>query len=419
MTDNREAAEAALANSTVLDAGVPNEKPLSDAAFEAPPAEPAKPEEPKAPTTREAITKALDAAEQDKETKAKADAAAEDAKAKAAEAKDPPKAEKPRAEDGKFAKPDEPKGEPDKAEQGVAEKPATGQEGDGTRQSEGRKHVEPPARFLPEARTKWANVPNEVKTEVQRVTQEYEAELATAKESASKFDEIKQFDDLARQNGRGGVKESLTKLVQIEQALAKSPVIGLEMILREVGPRKADGSPLSLYDVAQHVAKLSPEQYQQNMRGAAQPQQAQQRQADPQVSALAKEIQALRSEIATSKISPVLERFAADRPDYHQLQPQIAEVLKSGVVEKLYGTGLSPEQKLDQAYRIAGGQGPSSRSAPEPIAPSPADATPDRPVDPAGLKSVRGAPSAGHDPAVRRPKNNREAAAAALAEVGI
>src|SRR5687767_656035 len=125
MTENREAAEAALANSTVLDAGAPTEKPLSDAAFQAPPSEPVKPEEPKAPTTRDTIAKALDEVEaKDRETAAKAEKSADEAKAKAAEAKAEDKPSKPRADDGKFAKSEEPKGEADKAEQGAAEKPA-------------------------------------------------------------------------------------------------------------------------------------------------------------------------------------------------------------------------------------------------------------------------------------------------------
>ncbi len=422
MTDTREAAEAALAASTVLDAGTPNEKPLSDAAFEAPPAEPAKPEEPKQPSSREVIAKTLDDLEaKDKATTEKAEKAANDAKAAAENAKDDDKAkaEKPRSEDGKFAKAEEPKGEPEKAEQGAAEKPAAGQEGDGNRQSEGRKHVEPPARFLPEARTKWPNVPNEVKAEVHRVAQEYEAEIEKAKVATERYEAIREFDEGLRNSGVE-LRDRLVQLNQLGLALQKNPVLGLEMALRQVGVTKPDGSPLSLYEVAQHVAKLSPEQYQQNMRGLGQqaPQQPQQRQPAPEVAAIAQELKALRTELAQTKLSPVLERFAAERPDYHQLQPQIAAVLKSGVVDQLYGTGLSPEQKLEQAYRMAGGQGPSSRSpAPEPApAHSPA-AEPDRPVDPAGQKSVRGAPSSGFDPQTRRPKSNREAAAAALSEV--
>lgn len=422
MTENREAAEAALSSSTVLDAGVPNEKPLSDAAFQAPPAEPVKPEEPKAPSTRETIAKVLDEVEaKDKETAAKAEKAVDDAKAKANEAKAEDKPSKARADDGKFAKTEKPEGEPEKAEQSAAEKPAAGQDGDGTRQSEGRKHVEPPARFLPEARVKWANVPNEVKTEVHRVAQEYEAEIEKGRAVAERYESIRQFDEVAKSNGRE-LKDSLTKVVQIEQALAKSPIVGLEMILREIGPRKQDGSPLSLHDIAQHVARLTPEQFNQNLQGALpqaqQPQQ--QRQASPEVAAIAQELKALKTELAQTKITPVLERFAADHADYHQLSPQIATVLKSGVIDQIYGTGLSPEQRLEQAYRMAGGQGPASRSAPEPLAAAPAPAADtDRPVDPAGQKSVRGAPASGFDPTVRRPKNNREAAAAALAEAGI
>jgi hypothetical protein len=57
------------------------------------------------------------------------------------------------------------------------------------------------------------------------------------------------------------------------------------------------------------------------------------------------------------------------------------------------------EQKLSEAYRMAGGQGPTSRPDTE-AAPAHSDATPLRPVNPdAGTKSVRGAPADGVDTA--------------------
>lgn len=386
-------------------------------------------EEPKAEdkkplSTRDAIAKAFD----ENEAKAKADKGekveekpAEDGKKPEADAKADPKqadkaAEKPH-DGGNTAKAAD-KAEGDKS---APDRAAAGQGGDEARQSEGRKHAEPPARFLPEARTKWANVPNEVKAEVHRVSQEYEGELTKARESADKYEAIRQYDELSHQNGRGGVKGSLEKMVQIEQALARSPAMGLELILREVGPRKQDGSPVSLYELAHAIAKQSPQQFQQNMNSAmGQRQQPQQQQRqNPEMAALTKELQDIKSQLATSRTQPVIEQFKANRPDYHSLEPQIAEILKSGVVQKIYGTGLSPEQKLEQAYRMAGGQGPSSQSAAPAPAPANPQATPARPdPDPDGQKSIRGAPSSGQsgEPA-RKFKSNRAALEAAFDSV--
>lgn len=313
----------------------------------------------------------------------------------------PEPAEKARGEDGKFAKA---KTEDDpakvEADKGAAEKPATERaEQDEKRSSEGRKYAEPPARFLPEARTKWANVPNEVKAEFHRVSQEYEQREQQTRQSVERYESIRQFDDMARSNGRE-LKDSLAKMVQIEQALARSPIMGLEMILREIGPRKADGSPLSLHDIATHVARLTPQQFAQNMGQMNQPRPAQQ-QADPKVVALEQKLAAMEGRLAEQSATPIIERFAAEHPDYHSLEQQIATVLKSGIIEQTKGSGLTPEQRLAEAYRIAGGAYPSSQSA-QAAQDNPAltQVPPkDRPVDPAGQKSITGAlNSRGDDP---------------------
>lgn len=332
--------------------------------------------------------------EEAKEAAAKSEKAATEAKAKVEEAEKAEKDGKPakqRTEDGKFAKArvegDVPEADA-KADKGAAEKPATGQDGQDRRQSEGQ-HREPPARFLPEARTKWANVPNEVKAEFHRVSQEMEGEIAKGKEASERYERLRQYDDTAKSNGRD-LRESLEKVVRIEQHMARDPIGALDTVLREIGPRKQDGTPVSLYEVAQVIVAQGP-QAQRTMPI----QQAQQE--SPQVSALAKELNELKSQLATQSVTPTIERFAAAHTDYHSLEPQIAEILNSGVVDKLYGTGLSPEQKLTEAYRMAGGTMSPSRSAPE-LVPQHSDTEPKaRPVDPDGHKSIRGAPN-GQDP---------------------
>lgn len=381
------------------------------------------PKDPAKPLSgRDAIAKAFDDA--DKQAKESVKPKAEDEpKADKAEPEKEARAEKSRDDSGKFSRQDKAQGADQDpatgAEKSAPEKAAAGQGGEDARQSEGRKHVEPPARFLPEARTKWANVPNEVKAEVHRVSQEYEAELTKAKESADKYEAIRQYDEMSHQNGRGGVKGSLEKMVQIEQALARSPAMGLEMILREVGPRKQDGSPVSLYELAHAIAKLTPQQFAQNMSGAMgqarqQPQQAQQ---SPQIAALEQKISALEGRLATTSVQPVIEQFKAERPDYIDLEPQIAKILQSKVIEQIYGTGLTPAQKLEQAYRMAGGRGPASQSAPPAAAAHSQTEPPARPdTDPDGQKSIKGAPSPGQTGETRRKfKSNREALEASFA----
>lgn len=324
-----------------------------------------------------------------------ADATAEkDAKAKPdlkAEEKTAEKPEKARSEDGKFTKATTDDDQAKQADKGAAEKPANGQEGNDRRQSEGRQHQEPPARFLPEARTKWANVPNEVKAEFHRVSREMETELEQSKAVRDRYEPIRQFDDIARANGRE-LKETLEKVVRIEQHMARDPIGAIETILREIGPRRQDGSPVSLYEVAQVIVEQGPQAIRQSA-----PQVHQAQQESPQVKALATELQELKTQMATASVKPMIDQFASNHPDYYALEQQIADVLQSGIIEKIHGTGLSPEQKLTQAYRIAGGT-PPSQSAPEP-APAHSEAKP-APSNNAGTRSIRGAPDDGHDPKV-------------------
>lgn len=233
MDDNQAAADAALSTVIGEDAAGENALPaaLPDAQQPEQKPEPAKTDAPRE-TARASVEKTLSAieAKEKADTEAKATAAADDAKAKADEAskKDAPQ----RAPDGKFKAGD------DTAARGAAEKPAAGQDGTDRRQSEGQ-YREPPARFLPEARAKWANTPDVVKAELHRVTREHEAEIAKGREASERYEPLRQYDDLARSNGRN-LHESLQKVVAVEDAIARNPVTALDMILREIGPRKQD-----------------------------------------------------------------------------------------------------------------------------------------------------------------------------------
>ncbi|MGN6768269.1 MAG: hypothetical protein ACTHJQ_00275 [Rhizobiaceae bacterium] len=369
------------------------------------------------PAEKQSIESVLDAelarmkeedAKAEAETKEKAGKATEDAKAKVeekekTEAKEPKpeeKTAKARDESGKFTKADKVEDQPaDKAaDKGAAEKPAAERSApEDNRQSEGRKYAEPPARFLPEARTKWANVPDVVKAEFHRLSQEMETELDQSKAARERYEPIRQFDEIARSNGRE-LKDSLAKVVQIEQHIARDPIGAIDTILREIGPRKQDGSPVSLYEVAQVVMQRGPQ--------ALAPSIPQQQGSDPKVSILEREINSLKSQIATASVTPVIERFASQHTDYHTLEPQIAAVLKSGVIDQIYGPGLQPDQKLEQAYRMAGGTMSPSRSEPETgsahseVTTAPSRDVGKQPSIDAGTKSVRGAPANGADTAV-------------------
>ena len=322
---------------------------------------------------------------------AKADKAVDDAKAKLEDkAKEDPK---PDAKAGSETK------EPAKAEKGEPEKAATGQESaDKSRPSEGQKYSEAPARFLPKAKEAWVNVPNSVKADFHRISQEYEQETAQYKASHERYESLRQYDEVAKSNGRD-LKESLAKVMEVEAAISRNPLAGLEAVLREIGPRKADGSHLSLYEVAQHISQMTPQQFYQSIGG--QLGQSQQASAQPQSS---REIEELRTELQQIKSAQVeqtiIAPFVSDHPRFMELQDDIEFFLKSGKIP----ASLSPSERLEAAYDMAERINPRSVSAPhreEEIS-----AAADHVPSDAGTKSIRGAPNGGEDPPMRDKKQS-------------
>jgi len=391
MTDSMQPAPlAGVPLSTTIDQGVPlgtgGGKPsLTEPAVDVPKPD-AKPE-----TAGDTLKAELERirGEEAKEVKAKGEDAAKDAKAKVDEAEkaDKDKPAKSRADDGKFAKAKTDGDEPDvdaKADKGEPEKAATERAETDKRQSEGRNH-EPPARFLPRAKEVWANVPHAVKGEIARMSQEHEAEVTKYREAGERYEPIREFDEIAKSNGRQ-LKDSLAKVVEVEKALAQNPIAGLESILREIGPRKADGSHLSLMDVVNYVQQ-NPQAYQQAVNQPRQ--QTQQQQPNPEVAALRNEIQTMRAEqVAASIITP----FAEQNPRYHELEADIAFFLTSGKIP----ASLTPQERLEAAYDMAVRINPTSSGVPSQAREAPAVAKP-VPSDDAGAKSIRGAPN-GQDP---------------------
>jgi hypothetical protein len=327
--------------------------------------------------------------EEAKEVKDKAENAAKDAKTKVddAEKVEKDKGAKSRAEDGKFAKAKTEGEEPDvdaKADKGEPEKAATERAETDKRQSEGRNH-EPPARFLPRAKEVWANVPHAVKGEIARMTQEHEAEVTKYREAGERYEPIREYDEIAKSNGRQ-LKDSLAKVVEVERALAQNPIAGLEAVLREIGPRKADGSHLSLMDVLQHISQ-NPDSYKQAINQPRQ--ESQQRQPDPEVQALKQELQSMRAE---QTVQSIITPFAEQNPRYHELEADIAFFLTSGKIP----ASLTPHERLEAAYDMAVRINPTSSVAPSQSREAPAVAKA-VPSDDAGAKSIRGAPN-GQDP---------------------
>lgn len=256
-----------------------------------------------------------------------------------------------------------------------------------------------PARFIPSARDRWGNVPQEVKFEVTRVLDEAEREIAQYREHKQFREELKDFEELAQRHNVP-LKEALNNYVDIERKFSEDPATGFRQLFNNLGmsPTQAVGHILRAFNatpqqLAQHIQN-APHEYTalaQQRPQAPQPQQPQHNVPDPQIKQLEQRLAAMEAEkVANDIIRPFTEEY----PEYYENEDAIAEVLKSGIIERIHGNGLSPRERLEVALGMVAPHAlkrssqfngnveqltvPASRDTPA--------------VDLRGTKSIKGAP---------------------------
>lgn len=315
------------------------------------------------------------------EMKADTDAREEEPEEKPKEeAKEEKKEEKGRTPDGKFAKKEEPKEAVEEEKAPEAEKPSEEKAKVEPEDKGGKPKLDAPQNFLPNAKEKWHNTPHEVRSEVHRVIQEAQASIEEHKQTTARYEELRQFDEGARRNGLD-LRESLERVAQLEDLLQANPLAGMAAVLRDAGPRKPDGNPLSLYEFAEAIVRMGPDGYNRAVQVQQQPQQ---QQPNDEVAALKAEVERMK---AVQQFNPIIERFRAENPRYDDLEEDIAFFLKSGKIP----LSLSASDRLSAAYDMAVRINPSASGEPENFGESPKADT--RAGD-FGGKSIKSAPGA-------------------------
>lgn len=316
-------------------------------------------------TVDEALEKAVKASQE----KAKAKLEAEETKP--AEAKKPASE---RAPDGKFAA----------KEQLEQPKPAAPAEPPKT-------YAEPPARFHEAAKAEWASTPESVRAEVTRATQELERGIEKYKATAAEFEEIKEYREMAKQGGTT-LRAALDNYVGLEKMLRQNPMAGLEQVVQNLGLKKQDGSPVTLFDVAHSIVNQSPDARSQQQNSTIASLQA-------EISQLKQAVQQTTGFVEQQRLAPGLnavQEFAQKNPRFNEVASEVSQVLNSGIIP----ANLPMQDRLDRAYKTVifnlDGELPSAQTAmtPSPVPNSAHTAAPAQPLNPAGQKSVSGAPSA-------------------------
>jgi hypothetical protein len=236
------------------------------------------------------------------------------------------KAAEPAKQDNPPAKPAKPAEETGKTENEPANEPAKPAKADadtGDKPTRTPIH-EPPKRFSPDAQRDWKTVPDSVRGEIHRAISENEQGLNKYKASHERYETFKEYDETAKANGRD-LKDSIAKVLEFEKAMTKNPLAAMNYALREAGPRKPDGSPITIDDIVASVAGKS---------------------VDERVSAVHQENQQLRAELAQIKqeaqareaemrIPQEVQKFAAENDRFEELADTIAVLLETGTTKDL------------------------------------------------------------------------------------
>lgn len=274
-----------------------------------------------------------------------------------------------------------------KADQADAEKAKvdaqdSGADADADKSDDKPGHYQPPKSLLADSREKWTNVPRPVQRDIDNMVRQHETEVSQLREQTQRYETLREFDELARSNGRD-LRESLAKMSEIEDLMQANPYAGLNAILQEVGPKRPDGSSPTLYEVAQFITQQGPQKWQQIVGARPQAQNDQPR-VDSQVQALQREIEQMKTQQTAQS---VIEPFKAQHPRYDELKSDIAMFLKSGRIP----ASLSPSDRLAAAYDMAVRINPTSQvDEPAPKTSPDADGRADKPS--AASKSISSAP---------------------------
>lgn len=358
------------------------------------------------------IDDALDRATAKVDAKEKGTPAPADKDAKpAADPKDPKKGADLVRDDktGKFAPkepaakeaPAKPAGDPAKpAEPPAAAKPADKPAAD----PNAPKHTAP-TRFSDDAKAVWDTAPDPVKAEVARMERELTAGIEKHKASATKFEAIKEFDEMATRGGTD-LKTALTRYVNLENMLRQNPLKGLEAVCDNIG--------VSLRQVAEIVLGQAPDQ-------AAAQSDATTRELKQKIAQLEERLGGVQQTFQKQSEDALHEhiaKWAESRPHFELMAPHIAAEMREGATDL-----DDAEARVLQKYpAFAALAKPAAAPAAKSEDPPAASSAPDPDLEAQtrkGQKSINGAPSPGSNPAAKkRSKSIDEAIDAAFAAAG-
>lgn len=241
---------------------------------------------------------------------------------------------------------------------------------------------EPPSRLSAEAKAAWNAAPPAIRADIHRAFNEMEQGIVKYREHATRWQtEIEPYSQLAQQYGMD-VRGVLEDYKGMSQMMATNPVQVFDTLAKRHG--------FTLPDLAAHVLNM-------DLDDAIQPVLEENKQLQAEVMRLRQAQQGFTQQQQT-QVQSFIAEFAVKNPRYDELEPQIAAILRSGLV-----TAQEPKAKLQEAYNMAA----QLKPAPPQVAPQ---SQPRQAQTLKGQLSVTGAPGSGSDPARRKPPSSARAA---------
>lgn len=260
-----------------------------------------------------------------------------------------------------------------------------------------------PERFSNDAKAIWDTAPEPVKAEVDRMHREMTAGIEKHRASAERFETIRHFDEMAARSGTD-LKTALERYTNLENVLRSNPLRGLEEVCNNIG--------LSLRDVAAHVLGQSPDQERSQSDATI-------RELRQQVQHLTQQVQGVTQTFekqGADRIEQQIHAWSEGKPWFEVVAPHMAAELQAGAPD-LDAALEAVLQKHPSLAAIVKPAKPASED-PDPAASAAAAAELVAQTD-KGSKSIKGAPTAGSEPAAKTRSNSiREALKRAAARAG-
>ena len=353
-------------------------------------------EQPEAPRPQEVKPQAEEPAPEVKAEKTGDQKRAETVKAAIEKATKAPEDKPKEAKAEKTEEPAKPERQPDG--KFVAKVPA---EGDVREEPKRTAFKDPPQRFDDAARSEWEAVPESVRGAIHRAQKEMETGIEKYRASAEAYETVREFDEMAR-NAGGNLRQTLERVVALEQAFTRSPVEGFQRI--------ADHFGIDLRQLATAIVQQSPQQVNDQrarMQMADMQRQNQQLQRALEAERQNHQVEARRAEAMTE-----WQQFSASNPRATELEPVMAEFL----AKYPPADNVPLRDRLADAYAFAVAKQPSA--AHTGTEPALAQTQTPRTPNPAGRQSIAGSPS-GEATSSKRKLSRAEATLKAMRAHGV